>query len=239
MTALTTLVRSTIGRKVVMGFTGLVMVGWLTIHTLGNLLVFSGQDAFNHYAAFIQSGFGVEPALLWFLRAFMLGAIASHVWAAIGLTARNRAARPEAYAAGRKDRVTNYAARFMLIGGIMVLLFLLFHLAHLTVGVFSADAIQARKFVHGDAYRNLVVGLKNPVVAIFYILANMALAAHLRHGVTSGLQTLGLDHPRYNSLKTQLGVVVPLFIAGGNVIIALSILAGFVPPIDPKWSVPH
>ena len=222
MNAAATLVQSTIGKKVVMAATGILMILWLTIHMAGNMIVFAGEEQFNHYAHFIQSGFGVEPALLWIMRLGMLGAIGAHIWSAIGLTARNRSARPVGYAVARVDRATSYAARFMMLGSLVLLGFIFFHLAHLTVGTFTPD------FDKAEAYKNLVTGLSNPLTAGFYILANMALAAHLHHGMTSGLQTLGLNHPRYNDLKARLGWAVPGLIAGGNIFIALSILAGFV-----------
>lgn len=230
MSAFASLTQSTIGKKVVMATTGLIMVGFVTIHMLGNTLVFMGPESFNHYAEWIQSGFGVEPALLWVFRLVMLAAIGGHIWAAVGLSARNRAARPEAYAAARRNRKTSYAAQFMLLGGIVITLFLLFHLAHLTLGVFSNDAIQAKEFVKGDAYRNLVVGLSNPLVAGLYIVANLALGAHLRHGVWSGMQTLGLNDPKYDSLKSGLGTVLPIVVAGGNIVIATAIVLGLVAP---------
>jgi succinate dehydrogenase / fumarate reductase cytochrome b subunit len=205
-----------------MAITGLIMVGWLCLHTTGNLLVFNGQESFNHYATWIQSGFGVEPALLWAMRLVMVGAIVAHVWAAIRLAAINRAARPVAYAAGRKDQYTSYAARFMLFGGVVVMAYLVFHLAHLTVGSAHPD------FKHGDAYRNLIIGLSDPLVCAIYVVANLALGAHLSHGVSSGFQTLGWNHPSYNVYKTVLGRLLPAYIVGGNLLIATSILAGVV-----------
>lgn len=242
MTALSALFRSTIGKKVLMAATGLIMVGWLFIHMSGNMLVFMGQESFNHYAHFIQSGFGVEPALLWVLRLFMLASIVAHIWAAVGLTARNNAARPAKYAGGRKNRSTSYAAEFMRFGGIVLLLFLLFHLAHLTVGAFSDDAIQHATFVREDAYRNLVVGVGNPVVGAFYILANLALGAHLLHGIGSAFQTLGVNDPRWNSTKQLLTLWVPLLIAGGNIVIALASMFGqgvLIDVPDMTWSPSH
>lgn len=226
MTALTNLVSSTIGKKVAMAVTGLLMVAWIFLHMAGNLLVFAGQDHFNRYAHLIQSGFNVEPALVWIMRAGLLAIVGVHIWAAVGLTGRNRAARPVAYAAGRKSRATTYAAEFMLFGGVVVLAFLAFHLAHLTVGVFSDDAVQHATFVKEDAYRNLVVGLGNPIVGAFYIVANLALGAHLHHGVSSAFQTLGLNDGRWNPVKSGLGTWVPLLVVGGNVCVALSCLFG-------------
>lgn len=230
MNAFATLVQSTIGQKVVMAVSGLVMVGWLFLHMSGNMLVFAGPESFNHYAEFIQSGFGVEPALLWALRFVMLAAIGAHIWAAVRLSARNRSARPSRYAVPLKSQRTSYAARFMLLGGITLLTFLVFHLAHLTVGVWSnSPVLMEVEFSRTNAYRNLVVGLSNPLVGAFYILANIALGAHLFHGVSSGLQTLGLNHPRYERAKSVAGYGFAGVIAGGNIVIALSVLGGIVP----------
>jgi succinate dehydrogenase / fumarate reductase cytochrome b subunit len=223
MNALATLVRSTVGQKVLMAVTGLMMVGWLVLHTTGNLLVFKGEKDFDKYAAFIQSGFGVEPALLWLLRFVMLAAIVVHIRAALVLSARNRASRPASYAAGRKDQATSYTAHFMRGGGIVILLYLVFHILHLTTGNAHFNG-----FEHGKAFRNLVNGLSQPAVAAAYIVANAALGAHLFHGVSSAFQTLGVDHPGYNGLKFALGKAVPAYIAGGNLLIAVSILAGLV-----------
>ena len=229
MNALATLVRSTVGQKVLMAVTGLMMVGWLALHTTGNLLVFEGQAAFDKYAAFIQSGFGVEPALLWVLRAVMLAAIVVHVRAALALSARNRASRPADYAAGRKDQATSYAAHFMRGGGIVILLYLVFHILHLTTGHLhlAADA-QGHPFQKHEAFHNLVSGLQLWPVCAAYLVANLTLGAHLAHGVSSAFQTLGVDHPGYNGLKFALGKAVPAYIAGGNLLIAVSILTGIV-----------
>jgi len=125
--------------------------------------------------------------------------------------------------------VTGYAARFMRIGGVVVLLFILFHLAHFTLGSFAnVDFGGGHAFVPGEAYNNLVYGLSNPLVAGFYILANLALGMHLWHGVSSGLQTLGLNHPRYDALKNGLGVVLPILVVGGNILVVIACLTGMV-----------
>lgn len=242
MSALTTLFQSTIGKKVLMGVTGLIMVGWLTLHMLGNLLVFMGQESFNHYAHFIQSGFGVEPGLLWFMRFVMLASIVGHIWAAIMLGKTNAMARPQGYAAPTKTRNTTYAAQFMRLGGLTLLAFLVFHLAHLTVGSFSDGPLMATTFSAHDAYANLVYGVGVPYVGAFYILANLALGAHLFHGVKSAFQTLGLNDVRWNDLKQQLTVAVPLVIAGGNILIALAAMFGvgvLIDVPDPSWTSPY
>ncbi len=241
MSALTNLLQSTIGKKAAMAATGLIMAGWLFLHMAGNLLVFAGPEHFNRYAAMIQSGFNIEPALVWVMRIGLLAAIAVHIWAARGLTALNRAARPQAYAGGRKNRATSYAAEFMLFGGLVVLTFLIFHLAHLTVGAFSNDIVHHATFSRHNAYLNLVVGLNNPIVGAFYIVANLALAAHLHHGIASGMQTLGLNDDRWNPVKVSLSRWFPLVLLVGNVSVALACMFGkgtiLVLP-DPNWTPP-
>lgn len=240
-TAIGTLARSSIGKKAVMAATGLFMVLWIFLHMAGNLLVFSGQTHFNRYAAFIQSGFGVEPALVWAMRFALLGCLGAHIWAATALNGRNRAARPVAYQGGRKDRITNPAARNMMLGGLVIALFLLFHLAHLTLGAFSDDAIQHGTFVREDAYRNLVIGLNHKIVGAIYVVAQLALFAHLFHGTGSGFQTLGLDDPRWNFVKTGLGRWVPAIILAGNTAVALACMFGVGTVIDApdlSWHAP-
>ncbi len=240
MNSVTTIVHSSVGKKVLMGVTGLIMVGWLTIHMAGHLIMFSGQDAYNNYAHFIQSGFGLEPALLWGMRLFMLAAIGGHIWAAVALTQQNAAARPVAYAAGRQNRVTTYPARLMRIGGMFLLLYLIFHLAHLTAGVLSGSefAMGGKPWVKEDAYANMIHGLSNPVIGVVYLLATVALGAHLRHGVWSAFHTLGLSDPRWDAIKSGLGNLVPVAIVGGFVVVVLAAMGGVFAPPDPAWHPP-
>ena len=122
-------------------------------------------------------------------------------------------------------RARHYEDTVQHLGGLVLLAFLAFHLAHLTLGVLH-EPLHGQAFVRGQAYDNLMVGLGNPVVAAFYIVANLALGAHLWHGVTSGLQTLGVNHPRYDGLKAAAGIAVPGLIVGGNILIALGVLLG-------------
>lgn len=240
MNALSSLVQSSIGKKVIMGVTGFVMIGWVTIHMAGHFIMFSGQDAYNAYAHFIQSGFGVEPALLWILRLVMLGAIGAHIWAAVALTRLNAAARPVAYAGGRQNRITGYPALLMRVGGIFLLLYLLFHLAHLTGGAFSGSsfAMAGKPFVREDAYANMVHGLSNPVVGLIYLAALAALGAHLKHGVWSAFQTLGLGDPRWDFVKVGLGNLLPVVVAGGFALVVIVAMAGGFAPPDPSWAPP-
>lgn len=238
--AVGSLTQSSIGKKVIMGVSGFVMVGWVTIHMAGHFIMFSGQEAYNAYAHFIQSGFGIEPALLWLARAVMLGAIGAHIWAAITLTQQNRAARPVDYAGGRVNRVTGYPAQLMRIGGVFILFYLIGHLAHMTMGLFSGSefAMAGKTWVHADAYATMVHGLSNPVVGVLYLAATVALGAHLKHGVWSAFHTLGLADARWDFLKVGLGNVLPVVIAGGfGLVVIVAMVGGFEAP-DPNWAPP-
>lgn len=185
-----TLYGTTIGKKVAMAVSGLVVVGWLLAHMLGNITIFAGREAVNKYAAILAD----NPPLLWGQRIILLIALGTHIHAAISLVSRNAGARPVAYNR-RKDLATNYAALTMKYGGFTLLAYILYHLAHLTLGVTGLP------FVKGDVYNNLVHGFQNPLVAGLYLVAQGALAMHLFHGIWSLTQTLGAEHPKYNALR--------------------------------------
>ena len=183
MNAVLTMYRSTIGKKVIMGVTGAVMVGWLLAHMAGNLQVFLGIEAFDHYAELIQS----QKELLYLMRAGMLTCLVLHIVTIVQLALAGRAARPAGYAGGRKNHSSTLAAQYMRWGGLVLLLFLIWHLADLTIGVPAVNPA----FVHGKAYGNLIGSLSRPPVAALYILANLALGMHIYHRVYSGFQPLG------------------------------------------------
>src|SRR5512139_1230485 len=164
--------RSTIGKKIVMALTGIVGVGFVTGHMLGNLLVFQGPEAMNAYAGFLKS----NMKLLWGVRLVLLGAVGLHVHAAWSLSRLAQAARPAGY-----DRqvlqVSTLSARTLRIGGVILLVFLVFHLLHFTVGTVHPA------FSPTDVYGNVMIGLAVPAVAAFYLVAMASLALHLHHGI--------------------------------------------------------
>jgi succinate dehydrogenase / fumarate reductase cytochrome b subunit len=213
---------TTIGKKVAMATSGLVIVGWLVLHMLGNVAVFAGREAYNEYAAFLAD----RPPLLWGQRIIMLAAIAVHIHAAFALWARNSEARPRGYQQ-RKDLATDYAALTMRYGGIVLLSFIIYHLLHLTVGM--TDHL-GYTFVQGDVYNNMVQGFQRPVVAGFYILAQCALGMHLFHGIWSLTQTLGWDHPKYNPLRRYAAMGLTAVIVLGFISIPISVLTGVLTP---------
>ena len=210
--------RSTIGRKVVMAASGIVLVVYLLVHTAGNLLVFRGPQAINDYAHFLQS----SAALLWTVRIILLLALVFHVHSAWTLSRDARAARPMAYRRLEKQ-ASGWAARSMGWGGVLLLLFVIYHILHLTTGTVHP------RFVPGEVYDNIIAGFRVPAVAGFYLLAMVALGLHLRHGVWSVFQTLGVSHPHLSPLRRRLAVVLAVLVSVGLAVIPLAIVLGLFP----------
>jgi succinate dehydrogenase / fumarate reductase, cytochrome b subunit len=210
--------RSTIGRKVVMAVTGIVLVVYLIGHTAGNLLVFRGPEAINDYAHFLQS----SAALLWTVRIVLLLALVFHVHSAWTLSRDARAARPAEYRRLEKQ-TSGWPARSMGWGGVLLLVFVVYHILHFTTGTVHP------RFVPGEVYDNLIAGLRIPAVAVFYLLAMIALALHLRHGIWSVFQTLGVSHPHVSPVRRRLAVLLALLVPVGLGVIPLAIVLGLFP----------
>jgi succinate dehydrogenase / fumarate reductase cytochrome b subunit len=208
---------SSIGRKVVMAASGAVLFGFVVGHMLGNLQVYLGPAAFNGYAEKLRR----IPALLWAVRAGLLVAVVLHIWSAWSVTRMSRAARPVGYRE-RETRESTYASRTMRWGGVILLLFIVYHLMHLTFGNAHPD------FVHGDVFHNFVVGFQSVAVSGVYIAAMLALGLHLYHGVWSMMQTVGLSHPRYDHLRHALATLVAVAVVVGNVSFPLAVLSGLI-----------
>lgn len=208
-----------------MAITGIVLMGYVLAHMLGNLKIYLGPAALNEYAEFLREmGEPVAPrsVVLWILRIGLIAAFVLHIHAAYALTVMNRRARPVAYQS-RRDYVTaNFAARTMRWSGVIILLFVLYHLADLTWG-FANPA-----FVRGDVYHNVVASFQRWPVALFYILANLALGLHLYHGSWSLFQSLGINHPRFNHWRRYFAVTFALVVTVGNVTFPAMVLAGVV-----------
>jgi succinate dehydrogenase / fumarate reductase, cytochrome b subunit len=215
---------SSIGKKVVMAVTGLALFGFVIVHMLGNLQVYLGPEALNHYAEALRN---LGP-LLWAFRAGLLLAVILHIWAAWSLTRMNREARPRGYRE-RANRASTYASRTMRWSGVTLLLFIVYHLLHFTFGPRSVHP----QFVPGDVYHNFITGFQNPLVSAFYILAMLALGLHLYHGTWSMLQTVGLSHPRYNGLRQAVAAAVTVMIVAGNLSFPVAVLAGVLREAPP------
>jgi succinate dehydrogenase / fumarate reductase cytochrome b subunit len=210
---------STIGRKVVMAVTGLVLFGFVFVHMLGNLQVYLGPEALNHYGVLLRQL--LHGAGIWIARAVLLAAVSLHIWSATSLTLSSRRARPVGYRE-QKWKESTYASRTMRWGGAIILLFVIYHLLHFTIGTVHPS------FIEGDVYHNFVEGFRVVPVSLFYILAMLALGLHLQHGVWSMFQTLGVSHPRYIRAAHIGAWIFALVIVLGNISFPLAVLAGIV-----------
>lgn len=216
--------QSTVGSKIVMALSGLGLVIYAIFHMLGNLQVFEGSHALNGYAAFLRE----MPILLWTARAGLLSIVVLHIMLAIQLTLRNRRARPVAYVV-RQYRQASFSSRTMAASGLVLLLFIIFHLLHLTAGVIdpsSVDRLDAEG--HRDVYGKIIHTFQNPFIVALYLAGQLGLGLHLNHAVTSSLQTLGLEHAAFNRLFKAAGPTVALLVVLGNAAIILAIFLGIV-----------
>ena len=224
-----TFYQTTIGKKVVMAISGLILIGFVIGHMLGNLQIMQelmepgkGKAALNAYAAWLHS----MPGLIWGTRAVLLVAVLAHAWSAISLIQQNSAARPVKYA--RQVRQASTAAsKSMKFGGITILFFIVYHLLHLTCGVVGPEHT-ALSEGGVDVYMNVVNSFQIPYIAGFYVVAQAFLALHLFHGTWSLMQTLGLNHDRYNGLRRKVSTAVALAIGVGNISIPVAVLAGLI-----------
>ncbi len=208
---------STLGKKVLMAVTGIILFGFVLGHMLGNLQIYLGEEQLNHYAELLQAN---QP-LLWAVRSVLLFSVAVHIVAAVQVWLRNRSARPVKYRVFKPPAV-DYAARTMVWSGPIIALFIVFHLLDLTVGSANPD------FIKGDVYHNVIASFSQPLVALVYIAANLLLAFHLYHGLWSLFQTFGWDHPRFGPWRRIAAIFFAVLIGAGNISIPLAVLTGVV-----------
>ena len=224
MFRVTALTHSLIGKKVVMAVTGIVLIGFVLGHMVGNLKVFQGAEHFNAYAEGLRT-FGAplfgRGQLLWIVRLVLLASVALHIAAAWAVTRASWAARPHAYRTLELVE-TSYAARTMRWGGVIILLFVVFHLLDLTFGPANPS------FIPGNTYHNVVATFSRTPVAAAYIVAMGVLSLHLYHGIYSACQTLGVNHARFNAWRRGFALAFSLVVAGGFVAVPVAVLAGAV-----------
>lgn len=225
-----TLPATTIGKKAIMAVSSIMLMLFIVAHLSGNLLVFAGREAMNDYANFLRDvGHG---APIWILRALSLAAVLGHIWGAVTLTARNKAARPVGYR--RKQSLeSTIASRTMFFGGLALLLYIIYHLLQFTwhVGVPGGMVeLPSGQYEHirYDVYQMVVASFQNPVIAGIYILAQLALGLHLYHGAWSFMQTLGWNHRRYNEGRRLFAAAFAGLISVGFITIPVAVLAGIV-----------
>lgn len=213
------MLNSSIGLKITMALTGVILSGFVLVHMLGNLQVYQGPEALDAYGKLLRK----EPALLWTFRLVLLSAVGLHIWAFLALTRKNLQARPQAYQA-RKYKESSLASRSMIITGPLILAFIIYHILHLTTGTVHPD------FQEGAVYHNLIAGLKGlgGIVGWIYIVAMIMLAFHLWHGVWSMFQTLGAPEDRYRSLGRRFATIFTILVTLGFASVPLAVLTGFL-----------
>jgi succinate dehydrogenase / fumarate reductase cytochrome b subunit len=209
--------RSTVGKKIVMAVTGLIMVAFVIAHVAGNLLAFDGPAKINAYGAFLKG----TPELLWTERVVLLVAVTLHIVAAVQLTLIEKASRPIQYAK-REYQAATFASRTIRWGGVFLAVFIVFHILHMTTGTVHPD------FIDGDVYHNMVVGFSVPWVAAFYVVAMIALGLHLYHGAWSSFRTLGITQPSAHPLRRRVVAVVSIAIAALFASIPLAVVTGIL-----------
>jgi succinate dehydrogenase / fumarate reductase, cytochrome b subunit len=211
--------RTSVGKKAIMAATGVIMVAYLITHVLANLLVFQGPDQINAYSRFLHGTGGA----LWAARLVLLAAVGLHIVAAVQLTTRRRAARPVGYVE-RQPQVSTLASRTIRWGGGLILLFLVFHILHFTLGAVHPS------FVEGDPYHNVAAGFGNPLVVVFYEAAMAAVGLHLYHGIWSSGRSLGVSTASPHPLRRQLALALAVIVWAGFTVIPIAVYAGALRP---------
>lgn len=228
MKVVTNIFSSSLGKKYIMAVSGLILVLFVVAHLLGNLQIFLGPESINRYGHFLQSNIEI----LWPARIFLLLMIGLHIWSAIKLSIENKAARPVPYA-NWNPTVATYASRTMLMSGIIVFVFIVYHLLHYTALVQSIN-MTGRNFAsfedsqgRHDIFKMMVVGFKQPVVSGFYVIGVGLLCLHLSHGLSAMFQSLGWKNKAYTPCLEKGAKVVAWLIFLGYISIPVAILFGY------------
>lgn len=210
---------STVGKKVIMGVTGLIGIGFVILHSLGNLLVFRGPAAINSYSHFLKS----TGELLWTLRIVLVVAVILHVIAAVQLTVQSRAARPIEYTR-RESQVATIASRTMRWGGVLLLVFIVLHILHFTTGTIKPAGV----FSSEDVYANVIASFRIWWVALFYVLAMVFLGLHLFHGAWSSVRSIGVSPPSPQPLHRRVSLVIAILVWAAFTAVPVAVFSGIV-----------
>lgn len=215
-----------VGKKYVMGGTGIMMMGFVLFHMIGNLKMYMGAEQLDHYAEFLKEllyPLAPKETVLWILRGGLVTALLLHLHAAWSLTRLNRKARPVKYQSARDYQIATFASRTMRLSGIVVLAFLAWHLADLTFG-----GANTAEFNRANVYDNVVNSFSRTPVAIFYVVANVLLGIHLFHGAWSIFQSFGWNNPRFNKWRRAFATGFAAVVVVGNVSFPVAVMAGIV-----------
>lgn len=216
--------QSSLGKKYVMAITGLILFGFVVVHMLGNLQFFAGPTLLNEYAEALKS----KPPVLWGARLVLLLSAVLHITAGAQLANANKRARPVAYA-NSKPLVSTLANRTIIISGLVILAFIIFHLAHFTIGWVNPNYLELRDLVgRHDVHEMMVRGFQNPLVSGFYVIAVALVALHLSHGVASILQSLGLRSKNTEPHLKKLALVAAAVLFLGFCAIPIAVVTGLI-----------
>jgi succinate dehydrogenase / fumarate reductase cytochrome b subunit len=215
-----TLLDTSVGKKAALAVSGVILFGFLIVHMLGNLQVLLGPEAYNAYGAGIKH----NPALLWGARSVLLAALLVHTAIVLELYGKSIAARPVGYKV-KKHIATSYAALMMKYTGPILLAYIVFHLAHFT---FPGTALGDYEHLPEDVYANFLNAFRIPWVVVLYFVANAMLGMHLYHGAFSMLQSVGLNHPRYDRRLKNVARGLAFLVTAGNLFLPLTVLLGLV-----------
>jgi len=229
MNIIANLFNSSLGKKFIMAISGCALFLFVIGHLLGNLQIFLGPEVINTYGQFLQS----KPGLVWSARVGLLVLVLLHIWSAFKLAAGNKAARPIPYADDPIPPAASYASRTMLMSGLIIAAFILYHLLHFTVQVKAVNltgqdflALHDRSGRH-DVYRMMVAGFSHRLVSGFYVLAMALLCLHLSHGASAMVQSIGLKNKAYGPLIDKFAQAAAWIIFFGYASIPVAILLGY------------
>jgi succinate dehydrogenase / fumarate reductase cytochrome b subunit len=213
-----------------MAITGLLIIGFLIGHMLGNLLMFAGPEKINAYALGLKN---LGP-LLWLVRFAMIAAFGLHIWSSIELASRNKIARPVQYDT-KKSLKSTFASRTMLYSGLAILFFVIYHLLHYTFGIIQPNTYYAGGYrmestgeiVH-HVYNMVVAGFQNPFIALSYIIALIFMSAHVSHATSSAFQTLGVMNPNIKKITSKIGPALAGLFLVGYLSIPIGVMIGVI-----------
>jgi succinate dehydrogenase / fumarate reductase cytochrome b subunit len=207
---------SSVGTKLLIGVTGLLLVAYMVLHLVGNVLILFGREIFNEYSHWLISNPLIIPIEIALLLVFVV-----HIGKTIGMWRQNQRARPSRYEkkerAGRTSR-KGLASSTMIASGLFLLFFVIVHVKQFKFGTFylalGSDSVR-------DLYRTEIEVFRNPLWVIFYVVGTLLVGLHMSHGISSAFQSLGLDHPRYTRRILAAGVVIAVIVGGGLAIIPI------------------
>ena len=222
MRGVISLYRTSVGKKFYMAISGAILIGFLVAHMVGNLKMYMGADAFNHYAEFLREvGYPILPHMvgLWIFRVVLLACVALHMLSAWQVYTQSRNARGSKY---KKEESLSfaYASRTMRWGGVIIAAFVIYHILHFTTGAAHPQ------FEHGAAYENVIFGFQSPLVIAFYVLALVMVTFHVYHGLWSAFQTVGANHPKYNPFRRPLALALALALLLGFLTVPVGVAMG-------------